>query len=175
MDLSIKVNRFGNIVTAFRFNKITYYSIEFEDEDDPLFLQFLKNHKGGKYAEPLAIIRKWLTKLGNEIGADERYFRPEAFRGGDARALPPPARFFEVEDENCPLRLYCMRVTRRAVILFNGGEKTAQTAQACDNVWPHFLLANKLTQVIDKAIQDGDIQFDDKDDLIFDEDLTLEL
>lgn len=175
MDLSIKVNRFGNIEIAYRFNKITYYTVKFEDEEQNLFLQFLNNHKGEKYAESLAIIRKWLSKLGNDIGADIRYFRPEAFRGGDARALPPPTRFLDIEDDNCRLRLYCMCVTNRAVILFNGGEKTAQTAQDCDNVRPHFLLANKLSQNIVQAIKDRDIQFDDQDRLSFDPDLTLEL
>lgn len=172
MDLSIKVNRFGNIVSIYRFNKITYYSIKFEDEDDPLFLQFLNNHRGAAYKDDLDVVRSWLRKLGNEIGADERYFRREAFRKGDARALPPPARYINVD---CSLRLYCMRVSKRAVILFNGGEKTAQTAQDCDNVRPHFLLANQITQAVDQAIRDREIQFDDKDNILFDPTLTLEL
>ena len=58
---------------------------------------------------------------------------------------------------------------------FNGAEKTAQTAQECDNVRPHFTLANQLTQAIDQAIKDGDIQFSENDDLIFEPTLTLEI
>lgn len=68
-----------------------------------------------------------------------------------------------------------MRVSKRAVILFNGGEKTAKTAQDCDNVRPHFLLANQITQAVDQAIRDGEIQFDEQDNILFDPMLTLEL
>ncbi|HMQ59471.1 MAG TPA: hypothetical protein PKE06_02330 [Flavilitoribacter sp.] len=170
MLLNLKVYRFANIISSYRFKKITYYTVKFEDEEVPLFLQFLNKHKGEQYAENLAIIRAWLQKLGEEIGADERYFRNEAARGGDARALPPPAKYINVD---CSLRLYCMRVNARVVILFNGGDKTAQTAQDCENVRPHFLLANKLTQAIDQAIKDREIRFKDNDDLILDEGTTL--
>lgn len=169
------MNKFGNIVTAFRFNKVTYYTVKFEDEDDPLFQKFIKKHQGETYGAHLAIIRRWLTNLGNLYGADERYFRREAFRGGDARALPPPAQELNIEDKNCSLRLYCMRLSERAVVLFNGGEKTAQTAQECDNVRSHFLLANKLSRVIDQAIQNGEIQIDGHGDLKFNPSLILEL
>jgi len=162
------MNMFANIVVAIRFKKITYYSIKFENEKDPIFIQFFNNHKGADHNEPISIIRSWLKKLGEEIGADTRYFRPEAA----AHALPPPARYIHVD---CSLRLYCMRINERAVILFNGAEKTAQTAQECDNVRPHFTLANQLTQVIDQAIIDGDIQFSENDDLIFEPTLTLEI
>ncbi len=68
-----------------------------------------------------------------------------------------------------------MRVNKRVVILFNGGEKTAPAAQDCNNVRPHFLLANKLTQAIDQAIKDREIRFNDSDDLIFNEEITLEI
>ncbi|GJM32389.1 MAG: hypothetical protein DHS20C18_13900 [Saprospiraceae bacterium] len=121
----------------------------------------------------MALIRSWLSKLGEEIGADARYFRFEAARGGDARALPPPARYIHVD---CRLRLYCMHINKRVVILFNGGVKTAAKAQNCDNVKPHFFLANKLTQAIDQAIRNGDIRYDERtNDLIFDPKLTLEI
>ncbi|MEM9846414.1 MAG: hypothetical protein AAF847_00895 [Bacteroidota bacterium] len=165
------MNIYGTIVIIQAFRKVTYYSVQIEEEDS-LFLQFLNDHANEKYQDELDIIREWLQRIGDKIGAKEHYFRNEAFRG-DARALPPPSKFLELD---CNLRLYCMRINRYAVVLFNGAEKTAATAQACDNVRPHFLLANRLTKVIDSAIIDGEISIDDDTgELIFDESLLLEL
>ncbi|MEM8524684.1 MAG: hypothetical protein AAGG68_08570 [Bacteroidota bacterium] len=85
-----------------------------------MFLQFLNAHANETYEEELSIIRVWLQRIGDKIGAEEKYFRHEAFRRGDARALPPRTKFL---DSDCNLRLYCMRVNRHAVILFNGAKK----------------------------------------------------
>lgn len=167
------MNKFATIVPAIRFRKVTYYSVQIEEEQESLFMNFANKHIGERYDEQMAIIRFWLKKIGEEIGAKEYYFRPEGFRGGDARALPPSAKIIDVE---CNLRLYCMRINDEIVILFNGAEKTANTAQNCPLVLPHFLQANKLTRVIDQAFKDRDIEIDDNDGtLIYNEHLTLEL
>lgn len=172
MNINIKVNRFATIEETVRFNKVTYYTIQMEEEDSSLFLQFINNHEN-KYQEQLSLIRSWLSKIGKDIGAKERYFRVERFRGGDTRALPPPSKFINIE---CNLRLYCMRINDNIVILYNGALKTANTAQECDNVRPHFLLANKLSKAIDKAIEEGDIEIDFEDGrLLYDDTLNLEI
>lgn len=69
-----------------------------------------------------------------------------------------------------------MRVNQNTVILFSGAKKTAATAQECDNVRPHFLLANRITIAIDQAIKDNDIAIHNQTgELIFDESFLLEL
>lgn len=166
------MNRFATIVEAVRFKKVVYYTITFEDEA-PLFEQFINNHNTPQYAEDLSIIRSWLKKIGDEVGATQRYFRSEGFRKGSAQALPPPARFLDI---SCQLRLYCMRINSEIVILFNGAEKTKQTAQECDQVRPHFLLANRLTSIIDNLIIEKEIIIDDHEGcLLFDENLKFEI
>ncbi len=168
------MNRFATLVELFRFSRVTYYSVQFfEEQDITLFQEFLESHATEEFEKELAILRSWIRKIGEEIGAQERYFRHEAWRGGDARALPPPARHLAGE---CKLRLYCMRVNERAVILFGGGFKTARTAQECPNTRPHFILANRLCRVIQRAIQERDIEIDSlTGELIFDPNLELEL
>lgn len=167
------MNKFATIVEEIRFRRVIYYSVQIEGEEDSLFLQFANNHIEDEYTEQLSLIRSWLRKIGDEIGAQSRYFRSEGFRGGDAKALPPPSRFIDID---CNLRLYCMRINEDIVILFGGAEKTAAIAQECDSVRPHFMLANKLTQVIDEAIREGDIIIDDDNGkLIYKESLILEL
>lgn len=173
MKFNPKVNIFATIKEEIRFNRVTYYSICLEGQEDSLFMQFVDNHDEKKYEEPLFEIQKWIRKIGDEIGAQESYFRKESFRGGDTSAFPPPARYLEVE---CNLRLYCMRINDNIVILFNGAEKTAATAQKCEKVYPHFLQANKLSKAIYTAIIDKDIEIDEEDGcLIYDESLEIEI
>ncbi|MEY3369172.1 MAG: hypothetical protein RI973_2327 [Bacteroidota bacterium] len=168
------MNKFATLVEALRFKKVTFYTVRLDEHETNLFLQFINAHADdGTSREELATIRKWIGKIGSEIGATAPYFRSEAFRGGDASALPPPAQFLET---SCDLRLYCMRVNSSSVVLFGGAVKTAPTAQECNQVRPHFMLANKLTKAIHRAIQAGDIKIHPVTGrLVFDENLTLEI
>lgn len=148
------MHKFASLKKEIRFRKVVFYSVCLEGEADSLFLDFVNKHTAEEYNEQLAVIRAWLRKLGAEIGAQERYFRFEGSRGGDARALPPPAKYLDIE---CRLRLYCMRINEQSVVLFSGAEKTADKAQDCDQVRPHFQLANRLAKAIDQAIREGEI------------------
>ena len=66
-----------------------------------------------------------------------------------------------------------MRVSDNVVFLFNGDIKTANKAQDCDNVRPHFRQANKLSALIDKAFFDREIQWNDDYTDILLEDIIL--
>ena len=167
------MNRFATIERAIAFKKATYYTVRMEGDGETLFLNFINSHSSEEFMEEMAIIRAWIRKLGEEVGVREQYLRYEAYRGGDARAFPPPARYIDVD---CSLRLYCMRVNDHVAFLFSGARKTAETAQECDNVRPHFLLANKISKAIYQAIKDGDIHIDEQaNELYFDPDLILEV
>lgn len=50
-----------------------------------------------------------------------------------------------------------MRLSDHVVILFNGGVKTANTAQECPVVAPHFHRAQKLCNAIQQAMRDNEI------------------
>jgi hypothetical protein len=58
-------------------------------------------------------------------------------------------------------------MSRGAVILFNGGEKTKgiKSAQDCPVVGPHFVLANQLSDAIWDAYDQGVFEFDQRDRL----------
>lgn len=169
------MNRFATLIKARELLLVTYYTIQFEGDPYSLFHQFLNDHSDEVYTKHLSVIRKWMTKIGTEIGAHEAYFRPEAFDGGDASALPPS---IQITRKKCDIRLYCMRVNFNVVILFSGAVKSkkARTAQECDHVRPHFILANRLTKAIEKALDSRDITIHPQTGrLVFDTDLTLEL
>lgn len=166
------------------FEKVKIYSVCIDDEDVPiedtasLFEDFIDTHEI-KNKEKLNHILSWLREIGNKYGALDFYFRNEQNQG-EAMGLPPRKASIEpcyTEDGEItpnPLRLYCHRLNESVVILFNGDVKTAETAQTCPQVKPHFELANKLTVEIDNAFKEGEIVWiDDNTDIDYPDDLIL--
>ena len=109
----------------------TFYTVRWEDaslsETDTFFVKY---ENDSTLQRPLQELASFISnKIGDEKGALEDYFRFE----NAAQALPPTGTY-KVEDlsinfGNFPLRLYCLRISETLVVLFNGGEKTADTAQ----------------------------------------------
>lgn len=94
--------------------------------------------------------------IGTKRGALNDFFREEQ----QAQALPPPLRI-EIEEvdfgREFPLRLYCLRLSHSCLVLFNGGEKTSDSAQDGDtNI--SFLLANDFAGKILDAIHKKEIK-----------------
>jgi len=143
---------FAEIIEVYSFEKVTFYSLKTEGEDATMFFEFVQRiSKDVGLVKDLNVILKWLQNMGKKYGAREQYFRFE----NRVSALPPPIRFLETESK---LRLYCMRLSENAVILFSGAVKTARTAQECPNVRPYFNQANNLSIKIDEAIREKRIQ-----------------
>lgn len=176
------MNNFAEIILVQSFDKVNYYSLSIND-DDSLFRQFVVKHTA-ENREKLNHIMAWIKEIGTNTGAHEQYFRNES-ETADTRALPPVGVnrepvYVETDDEGNTqntsnnLRLYCMRLNDHVVFLFGGDIKTADKAQLCDNVRPHFRLANHLTKLLDKAIADKDIKWNkDCTDIIVDADFGL--
>ena len=178
------MNNFAEIILVERFDKVTYYTVSI-NEDISLFRKFLNKHSI-ENKEKFYHIMAWIEKIGDKVGAYDTYFRNEA-EIADARALPPEGVNREPtyvamdvltdEELNVPnnLRLYCMKANESVVFLFNGDIKTAAKAQDCDNVRPHFKLANKLTKLIDQAFIQKEIKWNkDCTDIIVEEGFILE-
>ena len=148
------MNIFAKIEHVESYKKVNYYTVCFEGKKSE-FADFIDKHEcEERISDEYDDIISWLEKLGDEIGADRRYFRHE----WKADALPPPKKFIEIDyTEN--LRLYCMRVSDSIVILFNGAIKTHGiiSAQDCPKVSPFFNMANKLVKKIDELMLDGEV------------------
>lgn len=163
------------IVHIISFSSVTYYSVRLDGAENTLFDDFLTKHESVKYKYELDYIRSWLVKIG-QTGAKETFFRNEAVRGGEAKALPPKSNMIDIKLSNFTLRLYCMRFNANIVFLFSGAVKTARVAQDCFNVKPHFELANKISKSIAKSFKSGDIRLSKNGNyLIFDNDFKIEL
>lgn len=141
----------------------TFYTVRWEDaelsETDKFFLKFSNENQLKQALQELA---KFLeVVIGNEYGALEDFFRFE----NNAHAIPS-AGTYKVEDiyinyGNFPLRLYCLRISESLVILFNGGEKTANTAQQGKTSMA-FQEANIFAKRILEALKNKDIYINDK-------------
>ena len=166
------------------YQKVCYYSVVLDKEDEPietadsLFEKFVTIHTA-ENLEKLNHILSWLAEIGNKYGAQNNYFRDEQYQG-EAMGLPPYAMgrppVYTEDGETTPnnLRLYCHRLNSNVVILFDGAIKTQDKAHECPNVKEHFLLANRLTNIIDQAFRDKEILWNHNDtDIDYHEDLIL--
>ena len=150
------MNTFAKIIKIedFTGKAVNYYTLHIEEREYNEFEDFIFRHITIEEIEvQLNYLNETLERFSKQ-GAKAHYFRAEkAFH-----ALPPPARFLEFDMGNEQIRLYCLYVSKNIVILFNGGIKTKQKAQDCENVKRYFLEAEKLTAIIDSMIRE--IEFD---------------
>lgn len=136
----------------------TFYTVRWEDaklsETDKFFSKY-ENHS--TFQRPIQELAKFISKkIGDEMGALEDFFRFE----NAAQALPPSGTY-KLEDiyinyGNFPLRLYCLRISETLVVLFNGGEKTSNTAQRGQTSMV-FQEANFFAKRIIEALRQSDI------------------
>lgn len=142
--------------------KCTFYTVRWdgasENETDKFFNKY--------YAIPtfkLAIqqlLSFVLDSIGSDHGAVDALFN--RFEN-EVIGLPNKGRVTIGEIvflyPNFPLRLYALRINNRPdiVVLFNGGEKLAQTNQASKGLYLKWLEACQFAKRIEEAIRNGDI------------------
>ncbi|MDO5968670.1 hypothetical protein Q4Q35_02510 [Flavivirga aquimarina] len=172
------MNIFAHIKPIAQYNKVSYYSVCINSEENSLFEEFIKKHTK-ENNEKLDHILNWLRQIGINYGAKPDYFRPEG-ETADTSALPPKGinrkpQYTEYGKKKANnLRLYCLRANDSVVILFSGDIKIKDKAQDCPNVKRHFKLANRLTKAIDKAFHEDEIIWnDDCTQIIYKEDLQI--
>jgi len=136
----------------------TFYTVRWDDselsETDKFFEKY-EDHK--EFGKSLMEMASFLNQvIANDYGALDDFFRFE----NSAQALPPAGKYqigeLHVNFYNFPLRLYCLKITENILVLFNGSEKTAQTAQGGKTSMT-FHNANEFAKRITDALNDGTI------------------
>ncbi len=159
-------------------SRCTFYTVRWEEavlsETDKFFQKFRKDEQLKTSLQELA---KFLEiVIGDEKGALEDFFRFE----NTAQALPPSGNHkvgeIIINYGNFPLRIYCLRISDSLVVLFNGGEKTAENAQGGKTSMV-FYEANQFAKRILEALQQKEIyitpderefrSFDDSEEIYF--------
>lgn len=139
-------------------SRCTFYTVKWQDaqqsETDKFFTKYKNDEKLKRSLQELA---KFLEiVIGEENGALKDFFRHE----NNAHALPPSGTYrvdeVTINYGQFPLRLYCLRISDSLVVLFNGGEKTSQTAQGGKTSMV-FQEANQFAKRITEALLGEDI------------------
>lgn len=105
--------------------KVSLYSPIFEGEEYTEFEKFLLTYKD-LYAKDIQILIRRIDII-KEMGAEDRFFRYEGTKQDRVMALPS-----HIDTSN--LRLYCLNISHKILILGNGGIKTTQTYQEDSNL-----------------------------------------
>lgn len=100
--------------------KVSLYSPRFEGEQYTEFEKFLLEYKNSYIKDLQVLIRR--IDIIKRQGAEDRFFRYEGTMHDRVMALPS-----HLDSTN--LRLYCLNIERKILILGNGGLKTTSTYQ----------------------------------------------
>lgn len=126
----------------------TIYTIQFLSESDSEFERFYARFKDdAEYNPDLMRIVALINKIA-DMGALERYFRPEGKLKDGVRALPVL---------QSKLRLYCLRLSDKILVLGNGGVKKTRTYNEDDTLKGYVLTLQNFEKLIREGEKDGTI------------------
>lgn len=126
----------------------TLYTIQFVNDTMDEFEKFYTRFKGDLLYNPdLMRIVQILGRIG-EVGALERFFRPEGKMRDHVCALPVL---------NSKLRLYCLRLSDKILILGNGGVKNTRAYEESNELKGYVLTLQKFDEIIRQGEADGSI------------------
>ena len=126
----------------------TIYTIQFLSESDSEFERFYTRFKDdAEYNPDLMRIVALINKIA-DMGALERYFRPEGKLKDGVCALPVL---------QSKLRLYCLRLSDKILVLGNGGVKKTRTYNENDTLKGYVLTLQNFEKLIREGEKDGTI------------------
>lgn len=126
----------------------TIYTIQFLSESDSEFERFYARFKDdAEYNPDLMKIVALINKIA-DMGALERYFRPEGKLKDGVCTLPVL---------QSKLRLYCLRLSDKILVLGNGGVKKTRTYNEDDMLKGYVLTLQNFEKLIREGEKDGTI------------------
>ena len=126
----------------------TLYTIQFLTEDDSEFERFYNKFKDDvEFIPALMRIVGFIGKIA-DFGALERFFRPEGKMKDRVVALPVV---------KSTLRLYCLRLSDKILILGNGGVKSTRTYEENNELSGYVLTLQNFDKLIKEGVENGTI------------------
>lgn len=118
LNLKVKEKKYFTLEIVEQTEKVTIYSILFDDDEENEFMKFIQKYSGiSSFIHDVQRILYYVEKI-KENGVQERYFRPEGKPSQKIKAIPV---------ETNKLRLYAIRLSDNILILGNGGHKKTKT------------------------------------------------
>lgn|GEM_PF-4888250 len=145
--------------------KVSFYTAQIvnhklENLGHDEYYKFQTKFQDDKDKRQLKEIEKKIKLIGQRYGANEEQFGSE---GAFERLPSSTYKFFDSDSDGITdygLRLYCIRVNDKAVVLLNGGRKTQQNPRKCPNCKIPFEFADKLSKAFYDAKVSGDIEIE---------------
>ena len=143
--------------------KSALYSISFEKDGTTEFEKFVAEfEQNASFNKDYQRIIAALQAILN-IGALERFFRPEGKMKDSVAAIPI---------EGGKLRLYCLRLSEQIVILGNGGVKTTRTYEEDSKLYGYVLDLQRFERMLNDNIAKGYVSIEERelngvDDVVF--------
>lgn len=142
------------------FPYVTYYTVRWEGDELSETDKFIERFQADiDYKEEYDEIAELLRLMGEEHCALDIFFR----RFEDEASALPPSRVVQLALNygGNRLRLYCIKITDHIVVLFNGGIKSARTAQESPDLVNKFRDAKTFASKIWTEIHNEMIVVDD--------------
>lgn len=131
----------------------TIYTIQFQGENQTEFENFYNKFKGDAVYNPdLMRIVAFINKIAQN-GAFERFFRPEGKMSDHVVALPVLTS---------KLRLYCLRLSDKILILGNGGVKNSRTYNEDDTLRGYVITLQNFERLLKEGQQKGLVTITEK-------------
>lgn len=126
----------------------TMYSIQFLSEDESEFERFYAKFRNESvYNEDFERLLNIIGRIA-DFGAFERFFRPEGKMNDRVCALPVL---------KSRLRLYCLRLSDKILILGNGGVKATRTYNENDMLKGYVITLQNFDKLITEGVKNGTI------------------
>ena len=126
----------------------TLYSIQFLRNSESEFEKFVARFAdNAEYSQDFADIAAFVNRI-MDIGAKERFFRPEGKRDDSVVALPTI---------KSKLRLYCLRLSDKILVLGNGGVKKSQTYNEDPELRGCVLTLQKFERLLKEGVENGSV------------------
>lgn len=127
----------------------TMYTIQFLSDDRSEFEKFISKFRQDAELNPdFQAIMRFVEQI-LENGALERYFRREGKMNDSVVALPVL---------KSKLRLYCLRLTDKILILGNGGVKQSRTYEEDDTLRGYVIDLQKFERLLKQEIRSGNAE-----------------
>lgn len=142
-----------DLVLVNESDNCTIYTIQFQSEIQTEFENFYNKFKDDAIYNPdLMRIVAFINKIAQN-GAFERLFRPEGKMSDHVVALPVIAS---------RLRLYCLRLSDKILILGNGGVKNSRTYNEDDTLSGYVITLQNFERLLKEGQQKGVVTITEK-------------
>lgn len=126
----------------------TIYTLQFLRDVESEFEKFVaKFREDAEYSEDYSRIAAFIIRIAKN-GALERYFRPEGNMNDSVVALPVTSS---------KLRLYCLRLSDKILILGNGGVKKSKRYEDDTLLNGYVMTLQKFDNLLKREVANGNV------------------